>query len=275
MSHTDSLTSQHFEAITRILYENAGITMAQRKRRMVENRIAKRVQELALPSFSDYLSFLESKQNKSEIVHLVNALTTNVTHFFREEHHFQHLSAQVGHLLQNRATKIRIWSAGCSIGAEPYSAAITLLETMKKYKQRSNIRILATDIDTMALARARKGDFHEKIIKGLPRSHLLSYFNPRQQDNETIYTVNKDVRNLVAYNYLNFNTRQWPMSGPFDFIFCRNALIYFKRDKQNEYVSKMSNLLKPGGFLYLGHSEHSVMEGRDFKICGQTIYQKL
>lgn len=274
-SDNRTLSTKHFKAIKTLLYDVSGIKLADHKRQMVENRIIKRVKELSLSSYDDYLNVLGDGKNKDEIIHLINALTTNVTNFFRESHHFDHLSEQTALLLKNRAAKIRMWSAGCSIGAEPYTAAITFYDTMKKVGQRSNIRILATDIDTMALARARKGEFHERIIKGLSRNHLLDHFTSREEGGEKIYKIKEHIRNLVAYNHLNFNEPAWPMSGPFDFIFCRNALIYFDRDKQDEYVSKMINLLKPGGFLYLGHSEHSVMEGRGFKICGQTIYQKV
>lgn len=269
------LSTEHFRAIKSLLYDTAGIKLADHKRQMVENRIAKRIAQLSLNSFGDYVDYLGSKGNRDEIVHLVNALTTNVTHFFRENHHFDHLKMQIETLLQNKAYKIRIWSAGCSIGAEPYSAAISTYETMRKAGRNCDARILATDIDTLALARARKGQFHEKIIKGLSRSHLLENFDVRNDGDEKIFKIKDHVRKMVSYNYLNFNDRAWPMKGPFDFIFCRNALIYFDREKQDEYVGKMVHLLKPNGFLYLGHSEHSVMEGKGFKICGQTIYQKV
>lgn len=269
-----TLDVKQFQAIKKKLYDVAGITLADHKRQMVENRIARRIKQLSLSSYSAYVSYLESEHHADEVVHLVNALTTNVTHFFREEHHFDHLREKIGVLLSEVAPKIRIWSAGCSVGAEPYSAGIAAYDMMKQLKVRADLRILATDIDTMALARGRKGEYPKRIIKGLNSVLLKTHFSEIESGDEKGYRVKEHLRQLVAFNYLNFNTRCWPMSGPFDFIFCRNALIYFDRPKQQEYVEKMLRVLKPGGFLYLGHSEHAVMEGRGYKICGQTIYQK-
>lgn len=274
MSEADVLSTKDFDLIKSTLYNAAGIRLADHKRQMVQNRINKRLKQLSLDSIHGYVNVLK-KNEADELLHLVNALTTNVTHFFREGHHFDHIAQTIPALNEEPGGKIKAWCAGCSIGAEPYSLAITAHKTAKKIKKSVNMRILATDIDTIALARARKGEFNERIIKGLSEAELKESFSERQEDQEKFFTVKDHIRKLVAYNYLNLNEKKWPMSGPFDYIFCRNVLIYFDRDKQNEYVSKMVNLLRSGGFLYLGHSEHAIMEGRGLKICGQTIYQKV
>lgn len=275
MTHKEVLSQEDFDTIRSYLYDVAGITLADHKRQMAENRINKRIQTLNLSGFSDYVGRLKGRSGQDEIVNLVNALTTNVTHFFREGHHFDHLRDQLkAYWTQAPTRSVRLWSAGCSIGAEPYSAAITIYDLMQDMGLKGDAKMLATDIDTLALARARKAEFHDKNIKGLPKDFLDKHFVKSHDDGETVYTVKDYLRRMIAYNYLNLNEKTWPMSKQFDFIFCRNVLIYFNREKQKEYIGKMTRLLKPGGFLYLGHSEHAVMEGQGYEICGQTIYKK-
>lgn len=242
---------------------------------MVQNRIAKRLKELDLLSADQYLDFLKNQNNSEEIVNLVNALTTNVTYFYREGHHFDHLVQHIEQLINQGQRKIRIWSAGCSIGAEPYSAAILIYERILKKGISPDIKILATDIDTAALAVGRAGFYSEKTIKGLSKARLMEHFAKEFRDGEEGYRVKGHIRRLVFFNHLNLNAAQWPMSGSFDFIFCRNLLIYFDRAKQREYVGKMKNYINEGGYLYLGHSEHSASEGMGLKSFGQTVYQKL
>ncbi len=269
-----SLSEAHFTAIRDTLYVAAGITLAAHKRQMVENRIAKRLKDLNLPSFDAYIAYVQDPHHQDEMVQLINALTTNVTHFFREAHHFEHLRGTLTHLLDGVNPKIRLWSAGCSIGAEPYSAAMVIQEVQAAKGKRGDIRILATDIDTVALARARAGAYPERIAKGLTPKHIERHFTKTHDGQEPVYTVKDNLRRLVAFNHFNLNDAQWPMQGPFDVIFCRNVLIYFKRDKQREYVTKLLQRLRVGGFLYLGHSEHAVVEGMNLLTLGQTIYQK-
>lgn len=268
------LDAKDFKMIQKLLYDVAGITLSDKKHQMVENRIAKRLKQIGVPSFAAYTQLLNGAQKDAEFVHLVNALTTNVTHFFREEHHFNHLFEHARDRLRSNDPKIRMWSAGCSIGAEPYSAAMTLWRAMQETGRKGDTRILATDIDTLALARARQGFYQEKLLKGLDPQQLQKYFSKTEMDNVAGYRIKDMLRKMVAFNHLNLNRPRWPMSGLFDFIWCRNVLIYFDRDKQDDFITRMIDLLRPNGFLYLGHSEHAVMEGRGFKVCGQTIYQK-
>ena len=269
-----SLSLDHFRIIKSLLYDASGITLADHKRQMVFNRINKRIKDLDINSFEAYIDFLHDKENSEEMVHLVNALTTNVTHFFREKHHFEHMADQLRTSIKSGHEKIRIWSAACSIGAEPYSAALIVQDIINEVKRTCDIRILATDIDTLALEHGRKGVYAKRTSKGLPDRHLKTYFESESRENERFFKVKPSIRNRVSFNYMNFNDAKWPMSGPFDFIFCRNVLIYFDQQKKDEYVSKMLNLLRPGGFFYLGHSENAVMASKNFKICGPTIYQK-
>ncbi|MAF97192.1 MAG: chemotaxis protein CheR [Micavibrio sp.] len=271
---SEQLSQEHFHLIKTMLYDTAGITLADHKRNMAHNRIAKRIKELNIPCFDDYISYL-NKHQEEEISNLVNALTTNVTHFFREQHHFEHIKQETAALLKAGQTKIRIWSAGCSIGAEPYSTAITLYDLQQSLGIRADIKILATDIDTTALETARNRKYPERNIKGLSKEHLNKHFTTACINGENFYKLKDHVRNMVSFNYLNLNETKWPMKGPFDFIFCRNVFIYFDREKQLEYVDKMTDLLKTGGYLLLGHSEHFAAENVKYKTCGQTTYQKI
>lgn len=267
-------TDKHFKLIKNMLYDSAGITLADRKKNMVYNRIVKRLKKIKLSTFDEYIDYLNNNRDQ-EISDLVNALTTNVTHFFREEHHFDHLKKETTRLINDGQKKIRIWSAGCSIGAEPYSMAITMQAMMEEEKTKADIKILATDIDTTALEYAKKRKYQEKNIKGLTKAHLSKYFQSSKVDNETVYKLKDNIRNMVSFNYLNLNEEPWPMRGPFDFIFCRNVFIYFDRDKQQQYVANMTKLLKTGGYLCLGHSEHFASDDQNYKTCGQTTYQKI
>jgi len=268
-----SLSDKHFKEIQSVLYDIAGIQLKENKINMVHNRIYKRMKTLSLEDFDEYLGFLDKGNNTDEIVHLVNALTTNVTHFFREKHHFDHIGKTIKERLQKGERKFRIWSGGCSIGPEPYSTAITIKNVQAQTKSLMDVKILGTDIDTLALARARAGIYADNGLRGLDEDAKRKYFD-KITDPQEGYQVKPAIRDLVFYNYLNLNQKQWPMRGPFDFIFCRNVLIYFDKDKQQEYVTKMINLLKPDGFLYLGHSEHFVGDALRLKALGNTIYQK-
>lgn len=269
----NDLTHNSFKYIQTLLYNISGINIPDHKQSMVKNRISKRVQALKLACEEDYVTLLNSDAGEQEIGHLINALTTNVTHFFREEHHFKHLQAYVYELAEKEQKKIRLWSAACSIGAEPYSAAMMVQEALQQKHAHVDVRILATDIDTNALEHARNGAYGLKSLKGLPKHFQFKYFNAGATRDAAI-TIKPFIRNLVSFNYMNFNNAEWPMSGPFDAIFCRNALIYFDSQKREEFVCKFIRLLRPGGFLYLGHSENAVMTGKPLKICGPTIYQK-
>jgi chemotaxis protein methyltransferase CheR len=265
-----TLSEDNFKFIKSLLYDTAGINIPDHKQQMVFNRITKRIQGLDIKSFNDYIQYVE--KNEDEIINLINALTTNVTHFFRESHHFDHLKNEIQSLINNGQKRIRIWSAGCSIGAEPYSSAMTI-DNILPNQSGIDIKILATDIDTNALAFARKAIYAERLLKGLPKVYLTKYFDKVEADEPSI-KIKEKLRKIVYFNHLNLNLKDWPMTGPFDIIFCRNVLIYFDKAKQQEYVSKMIHLLKDNGYLYLGHSENSVMADRNLKICGPTIYKK-
>jgi chemotaxis protein methyltransferase CheR len=276
-----TVSAEEFKKIQKILLDAAGISLRDNRSTMVQNRIYKRTKTLGMPDCATYVSYLETDLDK-ELGNLINALTTNVTHFFREGHHFEHLEKEAFEILKSGTGRIRIWSAACSIGAEPYSAAIALTQAKQKAsKEGADIKILATDVDTLALRHAREGVYKADMLKNIPKDIKLSAFSKVRQSSENKglseehYKASDSLRKMISFNFHNFNEPTWPMKGPFDFIFCRNALIYFERPKQIEFVNKMAALLRPGGFFYLGHSETVLGERPDFKNFGKTTYQKI
>lgn len=271
---SEMLSNEQFEAIKSLIYDVAGITLATHKAQMVSNRIAKRVKALSLKGYDAYIEYLENKDNlQNEIPDLVNVLTTNVTHFFRENHHFEHMKQLlIDRIKTYPDKKIRIWSAGCSSGQEPYSIAITCFDAMKEAGKKADIRILATDIDTTILEKARKGIYNKEHLKGVSEEYLKRYFL-KNDEHTGAFMVKPELRNMIAFNHLNLNLNTWPMNGKFQVIFCRNVLIYFDREKQKTIVSKMTRHMEQGSYLYLGHSEHYAGTHEKIVSKGQTIYE--
>lgn len=240
-----------------------GVALAPEKREMVYGRLTKRVRALGLSSFREYVQFLEGPQGASEIQGLVNALTTNLTRFFREPYHFDDL---VQHFERVRGQRrFRVWSAACSTGQEPYSIAAALLEAGAQRSE--DVRILATDIDTDVLARARKGVYAADDVRGAPPALQKRFQIEGKQG-----LANAELRALVAFKQLNL-IEEWPMRGPFDAIFCRNVFIYFTQELQASIAARMAALLAPGGRLYIGHAE-TLRDPRGLALCGVTTYTR-
>lgn len=260
-----------FAFLSRFVKERAGIVLADHKRNMVYSRLARRLRELKLKRFGDYCSYIESPRGEEEISHLINAITTNLTSFFREKHHFDYLAEQLKtnpHLFPGK--KIRIWSAGCSAGMEVYSMAITLAETLDNIASY-DIKLLATDIDTNILDRAAAGNYRQDDIEGLPSGQVKKYFNMRPDGGVQIA---QSLRSMVHFKRLNLMDERWPMRGPFPVMFCRNVMIYFDKPTQKTLVHKFAKLVPKGGFLMIGHSENIFNVTQEFKLKGKTIYER-
>ena len=249
----------------------AGITLADHKRDMVYSRIARRVRALGLGSIREYCDLLESERAHEELGHFVNAITTNLTSFYREAHHFDHLRQQLGKA--RGGERIRLWSAGCSAGMEPYTMALTCMQALSN-PRNFDIKILATDIDTSILERAARGIYPEKDLEKVPRDLLGKYFSSKRIDGEPHYEAGDELKRLIAFKPLNL-MGDWPMKGPFSAIFCRNVMIYFDRPTQDALLQRFARLLRPGSHLYLGHSESARGVDDVFKLLGNTIYQRL
>jgi chemotaxis protein methyltransferase CheR len=263
-----ALGEREFERIRARLYEVAGISLSDAKRTLVIARLSRIVRTLRLPSFEAYMDFLERGGTGQDAQDFVNALTTNLTRFWREEHHFTHLEGYVGELIKNRASKrLRIWSAGCSTGQEPYTIALGLLAKYPELR-RWDLKILATDIDTSVIAKAATAVYPESELNGLSRERALMF--ERMADGHV--RIPQAVSSLVSFKPLNLMA-PWPMKGPFDAIFCRNVAIYFDKATQGEVFGRLGQILAPGGFLYIGHSENLGSGGSAFRLVGKTIYQ--
>lgn len=250
-----SLTSHDLAVITRIMLKEAGISLSGAKANLVYSRLAKRVRKLGLSSFGEYCALVESDAGTQELGEMIAALTTNVTRFFREPHHFEHLREKVfpGLMAQARAGgRVRLWSSACSSGPEPYSMALTILSVMPD-AYRYDVKILATDIDPNVLATGEAGIYEESALELVPAGLRKTWFSPLN-DGSGRMRANDELRSLVSFRKLNL-IGSWPMRGKFQAIFCRNVVIYFDGDTQEALWSRMMPLLEENGALYIGHSE--------------------
>ncbi|MEI9899736.1 MAG: protein-glutamate O-methyltransferase CheR [Hyphomicrobium sp.] len=238
-------------------YNDAGIDLGEAKASLVYSRLAKRLRTLRLESFRSYCELLAKEEGLEERQQMVAALTTNVTRFFREPHHFEHLRANVLPPLISRAragAPLRIWSAACSSGEEPYSIALSILAMMPDAAAR-NVRVLASDIDPNVLRKGEAGVYGEAAMEAVPKDMRNRWFVPHDSGRDgKNWRAGDELRRLVVFRKLNL-IGPWPMRGPFHAIFCRNALIYFKEETQVEIWSRFVPLLAPSGRLYIGHSE--------------------
>ena len=249
------LTREDFRTIARIMREEAGIALPESKATLVYSRLAKRLRTLGLGSFAEYCELVESQQGGAERQEMLGALTTNVTRFFREPHHFEHLRSRILPPLMAHARsggRVRLWSAACSSGQEPYSIALAVLALLPE-APRFDIRILATDIDRTMLATGRAGLYEASEIAAVPPELRERWFEPAN-NNSPKFRIAEAARSLVAFRPLNL-IGTWPMRGRFNAIFCRNVVIYFDDETQKQVWARMVPLLEEGGALYIGHSE--------------------
>ncbi len=244
-----------------------------RRTRLVYSRLVKRLRALGLSSFRDYCALIADASGVDERQKMLAALTTNVTRFFREPHHFAYLKETVlPPLLQaaKRGGRVRIWSAGCSKGQEPYSIAMTVLSMMPE-ANRHDIKILATDIDPYVLQEGRDGRYEKSELDDMPKSERARFFTDASGDG-SLWSVSEEMRQLVSFKELNL-IGQWPIKGPFDVIFCRNVVIYFNEETQAKIWGRYAGLLAPGALLCIGHSERlSGPAQNHFKPVGTTMY---
>lgn len=257
----------HFRYLVKLAFEHTGIVLSESKKGMVYGRMMKRIRRLKLTGFEDYCYLLRADEN-NEVAEFINAITTNLTAFFREDYHFKFLKniALDEFKTNNSDRKIRIWSAGCSTGQEPYSIAMCIRETLPYW----DCKILATDLDSAVLSEADTGLYDN--LMGVPRRFESKYCE-RSKDNENQYCMVPEVKKMVAFKQLNL-LHKWPMKGSFDAIFCRNVLIYFNDETKQEIIRRFYSLLKPGGYLFIGHSESLQSFETGFQLLGQTIYQR-
>ncbi|MCM5557966.1 protein-glutamate O-methyltransferase CheR [Pleomorphomonas sp. JP5] len=266
-------TLKEYRRLSAFIHGRTGITLPDHKINMVYSRLTRRLRELGFSAFAEYCDYYSSPEGEDEIEYLINALTTNLTRFFREKHHFDHLAENLLSDLStdgiNGRTRLRIWSAGCSTGEEPYSIAMTYRETASS-RVRCDTRILATDIDSSVVARGSSGRYGGQSVAELGKGRRYRHFNALSGGE---WQVRPELRQLIAFKQLNL-LDTWPMKGPFDAIFCRNVMIYFDNPTKARLVQRFADLLAPGGWLYIGHSETILDQKTVFRLRGPTIYQK-
>lgn len=260
-----------FHFLARLANQRTGIVINDKRKDMVYGRLVRRLRALGLGSFSEYCELLKREEGREEINQLVNAITTNLTSFFREAHHFKHLQESVLQPLidQKGPRRLRIWSAGCSSGMEAYSIAMVLRATLPDM-DKWDVRILATDIDSHMLNVAGEAIYPHSEYEHIPEAYRCFVHTNRAASR---LRVCQDVRNLVTFRQLNL-LDGWPMQGPFDLIFCRNVVIYFDKLTKQKLFSRYADILKPDGWLYIGHSENLNGITDRFRPKGRTIYQK-
>jgi len=258
-------SAEHFRTISDRIYRFSGIRLPDAKREMVYARLARRLRALGIASFDDYVRFLELEPAEWE--HCTNALTTNVTAFYREEHHFRTLAA---HARDHAGGEpYRVWSAGCSTGEEPYTIAMCLAETIGE----TGFEVLATDLDTQVLATARDGIYPLASVQKLAPEQQKRFFLRGSGRFDGRARVRPALAARVEFLRVNLMDREWPVRGGLDAIFCRNVMIYFDKPTQGRLIERFAALLRPQGLFFAGHAESLLDNGRYFRLRGQTVYE--
>jgi chemotaxis protein methyltransferase CheR len=264
-----AFASSDFERIRSLIHGRVGISLAPAKRDMVYSRLVRRLRSLRLDTFEQYLSRLDDPDSP-EWEAFTNALTTNLTSFFREAHHFEILADLLK--AQPRGTTLRLWSSASSTGEEPYSMAMTAIEAFGR--DDPPVRILATDVDTQVLATAERGVYPLERIERLDEARRNRFFRRGTGTMEGYCRVAEPLRHLVSYRPLNLLAERWPMRGPFQAIFCRNVMIYFDKPTQHRLLGRLAPLLAPDGLLFAGHSESFFHAADIVSPCGRTVYRR-
>lgn len=273
------LSDDEFERIRALVKLHTGINLNDGKRTLVVSRLTKRLTDLGLSNFSEYIEVLQNSDPAGELMAMINRITTNKTDFFRENHHFQFLTKT---LLPSILAKhqesgqrvVRVWSAGCSSGEEPYTLAITLNEFFR-HRPNWQWRILATDLDTNILDRAQAGVYDRQRVSPITKKLLTRYFSRERQGDKEVFAVKPELKGNILFRRFNLMAPDFPLKVAVDFVFCRNVLIYFTHDDRVKIATNFHRIIKPGGYLFVGHSE-SLMLVRDlFKYIANTIYQKI
>lgn len=261
-------TDADFSRVQALIYQHAGINLHDGKHAMVYSRLSRRLRETGHTSFHDYLGWLE-KHDGPEWQEFVNALTTNLTAFFREQHHFEILAA---HLRSKPAgTPWRVWCNAASTGEEPYSIVMTALETLGA---DASFKLTASDIDSRVLATAAQGMYRIDNVKGLSPEHLQRFFLRGKASNAGMVRAKPELVRAIDFISVNLIRDDWPFREPFDVVFCRNVMIYFDAQTQRRVLERIHRVLKPGGLLFVGHAEN-FSESRDlFTLRGKTVYER-
>jgi chemotaxis protein methyltransferase CheR len=269
------LGDSEFAFLSDFVYRHCGIVLGEHKRQLVQGRLLRRLRALDLDGFDAYVDLLRTDPD-SELGELASAISTNVTSFFREMHHYDLLVEQLlPRWLEEKKNggRLRIWSAGCSTGEEPYALAMVLAEALERSGSKVDARILATDLSPQALETARAGTYPLDRMGGVSEARRNRWFQRGEGAYEGLARVHPRLRELVTIQPLNL-LHDWPMRGPFDAIFCRNVVIYFDKPTKQRLFERYAGLLEQGGYLFLGHSESMYGLSDSFELVGRTVYRK-
>jgi chemotaxis protein methyltransferase CheR len=267
-------TDAEFNRLREIVHARTGIALSDAKRELVYGRLARRLRKLQLQSFAEYCQLVETGE-PAELEELTNAITTNLTSFFREAYHFEQLAAEALPQIESKraaARRLRLWSAGCSTGEEPYSLAVVLREAMGRLANW-DVKLLATDIDSKVVATAAEGVYAAERFTGVPAERVKKWFPPAA-GRPGFSAASAELKSLITFKQLNL-LDHWHMKGPFDVIFCRNVVIYFDKATQRRLFDRMADLQEPGGWLFIGHSENLLNVTRRYKLVGRTVYRRV
>ena len=265
------LTAKEFQRFSALVYRMCGINLTEGKEGLVRTRLAKRVQTLGMSGFSEYLDLVERDLGSEEAVLMLDSIATNKTSFFREVQHFQYLRDRVLPPLLESGRPVRFWCAGCSSGEEPYTLSL-LLHEMAPDGARRDVRILATDISTKVLAKAKAGVYDAATLADVPQAMVKRHFS-REDATGARYRAADGVRSIIRFARLNL-MEEWPMKGPFDVIFCRNVMIYFDKPTQERLIARFHDLLSPRGHFLVGHSESLTSLSHRFHYVQPAVYVK-
>ena len=264
-------TRADFERVRALIYRQAGISLADSKQEMVYSRLARRLRATGIQSFATYLDDLEAGRMEQEWEAFTNALTTNLTSFFREAHHFPLLAEHVLRLRARAGEPLTIWCSASSTGEEPYSIAMTVCEAFNTLTP--NVQIVATDIDTNVLATASEGVYGVERVEKMSQERLKRFFLRGKGRHEGMVRVRPELRQLVTFRQLNLLSDSWPVSGQFDAIFCRNVMIYFDKNTQRKILARFVPMMKPHALLFAGHSENFLYVSESLRLRGKTVYE--
>jgi chemotaxis protein methyltransferase CheR len=270
-----TLTDHLFEQFSDLVYRECGINLHSGKKSLLQARLNKRLRATGIKNYDTYYDFLISKEDPREIVSFLDCISTNLTYFFREQQHFDFFNKILSDLIpagsRHQDKRIRIWSAGCSTGEEPYSIAMCIASHISDVNS-CDLKILATDISTRVLAVAKQGIYGDDKLKSL-NSHLINKYFKKVNGTSGKYEVNPLLKKIITFSRLNLK-EQYPFKGPFDIVFCRNVMIYFDKQTQEHLVNRIASYLAPGGYLFVGHSESLMGLNHELSYVKPAVYRK-
>lgn len=270
-SSLSDIDDETFSALTTLIRNIAGISLGPHKRALVCARVSTRMRQLQMSDFGAYYRLVEQDTSGNEVVHLLNAISTNVTQFFRERHHFEILTRLASEWERAGQKRFRIWSAAASTGEEAYTIAMTLREALNDCR---DAKVLATDISTKVIALAREGVYDDRLKDAVPPPLLLKYFEPRGRVGDLSYAVKEELKRMIVFGRINLSDPPFPLKGPLDAVFCRNVMIYFDNDVRRRLLAELYRLVRPGGYLFVGHAESLCGMLSEFKSVAPSVYYR-